>query len=532
LNKESLFEKIRNAISSLETSINVSVGTKILVPFFIIILIVVGLLSYFVNGKISETMEEMGARRAIAVLESTIQDVERERETVETYAHLLGDSMEIKQALDSGNKRRLYEILISSKQFSRLQKMVVFDKEGRIFVQIANSPTIHDDALKLVKKGVMGMNTSILTVSQNGLEIYAVSPIRPTTEIGGSPVLLLDRHIGESELRAVKKREGVDITLIYDGKVAASTLDNPLALRVLGDITESGGGAANQPTRLSGKDTDYINVWRPIGARGLISVTAPNRDLTAVKRELSGDIIRTTIISVFLVFLSATILARLMVGPLQKMLSTTRAITRGEFSDRVEVVTRDEFGELGAAINYMSEKIKERLDHAEHLATVDGLTGLYNHRYFQQRLAQEIQRAGRTGSSVSLLFIDIDYFKQYNDNLGHPAGDKVLRKIGKILMENIRSVDVAARYGGEEFAVILVDTGSGDAFEVGERIRRAIELHPFEGREQQPAGRVTVSLGIASYPENAVNKDPLIKLADDALYKAKKSKNTVLLAGD
>lgn len=510
---------------------SVSVGTKILVPFFMVMLIVVASLPYFVISKISEKIEQMEIRRAVAVLNSTIEQVEEQRKTVETYASLLGGSMEIEQALLTGDKTKLYEILVTAKESSKQQKIVVYDSQGRMVAQVANSPTIHNDAIPLIKKGLGGISTSILTVSENGLEIYAVTPIHSGQEVGvNNPAMLLDRHIGDKELSGIKKREGVDITIISGKTVVATTLDGALANHVLNDILAGARNKKMISSRIIGNNMDFINVWQTVGSNGLISVMVPNNDLIAIKQDLSGDIVSITLMALLLVFLCATVISKIIVAPLQRMLRTTKAITHGDFNQKIDVITRDEFGELGEGINFMAERIKERLDQAEHLATIDGLTGLYNHRFFQQRLAQEVRRAERAGSAVSLILLDIDYFRHYNDHLGHPAGDRVLQQIGKILATSIRSVDIAARYGGEEFAVILVDTGALDAYDVGERIRQAVERFPFVGREGQPTGKITISLGIASYPENAGNKDDLIKLADDALYKAKYiSKNKVVL---
>ena len=514
----------------IETNLSVSVGTKILVPFFLIILIVVDALSFFVTGKIREKIEEMEIRRAVTILETTVQGFEKERETVVTYANIFGDSGDIAQAFQEGDTKRLYEILIASKEYSKQQKIILFDRFGRVVVQAANSPTIHQDAKQLMKKGRAGLTTSTLTVSENGLEIYAVTPLMSDMSSATDyPVLLLDRHIGEKELNAIKKREGVEITIISNRKVVASTLETSSTSLVLKDISGSTGSNV-VPSRIVANNVEYINVWQPIGSQGLISVMVPNSDLLAVKQSISGDILRTTVFAMILVFVCATVLAELIVRPLRGMLATTKAITGGDFSQKIEVLTKDEFGQLGQGINYMAERIKERLDYAEHLATVDGLTGLYNHRYFQQRLIKEIERAIRTGSKLSLIMMDIDYFKNYNDKLGHPAGDKLLQELAKILLSCVRTVDVVARYGGEEFAVILVDTCSLDACEVGERIRVTVEGYEFAGRENQPNGKVTMSLGIAAYPENAYSKDDLIKLADDALYKAKHlNRNKVVL---
>lgn len=160
-------------------------------------------------------------------------------------------------------------------------------------------------------------------------------------------------------------------------------------------------------------------------------------------------------------------------------------------------------------------------------AVTDELTGLYNHRYFQERLEEELARSRRQNIQTSLLILDIDHFKIYNDQNGHPAGDLLLKDLAGILKLNLRDMDTVARYGGEEFAVILPNAGSQQAYEVAERIRQQIEDHPFFNKELQPEGKVTVSLGLATFPTDAQDKSNLIKFADLALYKAKDRRNRV-----
>ncbi len=129
---------------------------------------------------------------------------------------------------------------------------------------------------------------------------------------------------------------------------------------------------------------------------------------------------------------------------------------------------------------------------------------------------------------LSLLFMDIDYFKNYNDINGHQAGDLLLKQMGRILKNSIRQGDVVARYGGEEFAAILPNTSEEDAIEVGERIRTSIQNTIFKGQENQPDKNITISIGVSSYPRRAINKHQLINTADDALYRAKSfNKNRV-----
>ncbi|GBE35738.1 response regulator PleD [bacterium BMS3Bbin06] len=156
------------------------------------------------------------------------------------------------------------------------------------------------------------------------------------------------------------------------------------------------------------------------------------------------------------------------------------------------------------------------------LAVTDGLTGLYNHRIFQERLAAEIRRAGRYKRKLFLVMLDIDYFKRFNDTYGHQAGDEVLRRIASTIKDNIRAVDFAARYGGEEFVIILPETDCDRAYKVAERIRQALENSPFQITDSSRVN-ITISMGISCFPHDTTDKEDLIKKADTALYFAKQN---------
>ncbi len=166
----------------------------------------------------------------------------------------------------------------------------------------------------------------------------------------------------------------------------------------------------------------------------------------------------------------------------------------------------------------------------EQLSYTDAMTELHNFRYFELRLKEEVVRHKRTKSGLSLLILDVDHFKNYNDTLGHPAGDDVLRRLGQILKDTIRENDIAARYGGEEFAVILPAVHKDGALVLADRIRENIEQSYFEEQEIQPLGKITVSVGVASMPEDTEDYKELITFSDEALYEAKNNgRNRVCL---
>ncbi len=162
-----------------------------------------------------------------------------------------------------------------------------------------------------------------------------------------------------------------------------------------------------------------------------------------------------------------------------------------------------------------------RLRTVEEMADVDGLTGVYNKRSFQKRLGDEVHKAEREHVPLSLLILDIDHFKDYNDRNGHLEGDEVLRKIGQLLKDSIRDDDVAARYGGEEFIVVYVGAVKELALRLAEGLRKAVASFPFAHAPYQPLGALTISGGVATFPEDSRSGVDLIRCADQALYDAK-----------
>jgi diguanylate cyclase (GGDEF)-like protein/putative nucleotidyltransferase with HDIG domain len=172
---------------------------------------------------------------------------------------------------------------------------------------------------------------------------------------------------------------------------------------------------------------------------------------------------------------------------------------------------------LGFYVKIENEHIRK----LESLANEDGLTGIYNHRFFYDSLGEIMKTCEKENKPVAMIFMDIDYFKNYNDLYGHQKGDEVLRSLGEILKKGIREDDIVARYGGEEFAIILPNTPEKEAIKLAEELRSKIEKAYFYGEENQPNGKLTVSIGISIYPDKAKNAIELFKSADDALYRAK-----------
>jgi diguanylate cyclase (GGDEF)-like protein len=152
-------------------------------------------------------------------------------------------------------------------------------------------------------------------------------------------------------------------------------------------------------------------------------------------------------------------------------------------------------------------------------AVTDEMTRIYNHRYFQQRLDEELMRATRYDNRISLLILDVDHFKNFNDTYGHPEGDRVLKMVAKLIERSVREVDIVARYGGEEFVVICPEKNGEGSLTPAERIRSSVAEYDF--RINGKPAPITVSLGIACFPDQAKSKEELIQKADFALYYSK-----------
>lgn len=179
------------------------------------------------------------------------------------------------------------------------------------------------------------------------------------------------------------------------------------------------------------------------------------------------------------------------------------------------------------------QELKDVNARLQSLSVTDELTGLFNVRHFRREIAKEQERGERYGQAYALIFIDVDHFKNLNDKLGHPAGDAALRNLAEILKKQVRNTDLVARYGGEEFVVLCPGVNWEGAKVLGERIRAAVQGTPIPGGKQQPGGRLTVSLGVASFPADGRSVDEVLKSADEALYASKANgRNQMTSAAD
>ncbi|MCO4762387.1 MAG: diguanylate cyclase [Myxococcales bacterium] len=260
------------------------------------------------------------------------------------------------------------------------------------------------------------------------------------------------------------------------------------------------------------------------------------------------------LVTLTLMFTLRLALAQMVVFPVDELARTAGSIRDGQLDARAWVPGHDELGRLARDFNAMAteletythslelkveertaevrrkqrelERVNDRLADAveelERLATIDGLTGVFNRRHFDETLAFEFRRGERSPHPFCVIMIDVDHFKVYNDTNGHQEGDVALQLVAKLLGEHLRGTDFLARYGGEEFVALLLDTPKESGLRVAEGLRAAIAMADFPCGAKQPMGRVTASMGVAAWPSDARGPDEVLECADRSLYAAKR----------
>lgn len=264
--------------------------------------------------------------------------------------------------------------------------------------------------------------------------------------------------------------------------------------------------------------------------RGQVTVGFGSKSVDVANEEMRTRMIFAFALAGLTGLLVAFCLARAFTAPFKRLIAAARMVETGDLEVSLPEDASGEMRELADAFNRMVNSLKENRDRLEERANADSLTGLYNHRYFHEKLRSELKRAERYNRPLSVIMLDIDNFKSLNDAHGHPVGDTILSGLASILVSGVRAdIDVVARYGGEEFALILPETDAESARACAEQLRKAVQRHIFTSKDGE-AIPVTISLGVAQYPVHSKEREGLIMAADLAMYQSKstgKNRTTV-----
>ena len=361
------------------------------------------------------------------------------------------------------------------------------------------------------------------------------------SSIGGPPELPLDpAAIEAGSLRAVAAERRVDISrrnvTVLGGRIwqpgLASTLDVHAVLVLDGRPVEAVPvpfSSSNEPASADG-DRVVCLCRGGVDASGLVLFT-PDR-AEGLARWFGWPRVALVGLGIVALVSLAYGLAWLLARPLSRLAQEAEAVARGEpdTAPTVDPGAGREFGQVERAVRSVSaeltgsrgelERARGRLAATERLTLVDPLTGVWNRRYLERAVREQVKRYRRFKRPFALLMIDVDHFKRINDEHGHPAGDEVLVGMARTIGRSIRSdIDVLARFGGEEFVAVLPETDQGGAVVAAEKIRLLVAGTPFEHEDGTIS--ITVSIGVAACPRDGIEPERLLATADSALYRAK-----------
>jgi len=433
--------------------------------------------------------------------------------------------------------------------------VVVVDTQGRGIAQTAGDWRWlgQTQPFQRARRG-----TSSVGLHRHGGAIYmlAAAPF-VDEEWRRSPagVLVVGRKVDEALLARLCQSVGYGCVLRV--QAVSKNLSSHLASAGRADnrvrITQS--ASADCPSSPCNAQLLYDGAGQPIALLQVESARTEPPWLSEVLRATKQYLL---VSSGVLALVASLTMVLLLQSHLQRFMVATRRLANGDWHARVVYTARDEFGSLAHAFNQMAQQLQQAFDAQQqqrdqllaqneelervyqqlqqaHLelatlnaelveanralaqaAVTDGLTGLQNHRAFQEALHSAVQMAERLQQPLSLIMMDIDHFKQFNDTFGHPAGDELLRQVAQVLRESARAYDVAARYGGEEFALLLPNTALEQAVQVAERLRQQIRAL------ENPHAPISASFGVATY-RRGTSHATLLHEADTALYRAKHS---------
>jgi diguanylate cyclase (GGDEF)-like protein len=377
----------------------------------------------------------------------------------------------------------------------------------------------------------------------DAFELRSVHPVHDQGEVIGA--VMAANWLDETWLDGIREETNLHAAFLYEASVIASTstafdrVDSRAIFQVKAlPPTEAGtsrdsGDFVRWPVDLEGEPHDAVfcplrleTDRAHLGTLVLLVSAAPMQQaLTSARTAMLGSGLVGLLAAMVLAAIFAVGLSR----PIRLLADAAMAMRAGNLSRRTGLKRRDEIGQLSRAFDAMAESLQKHVESIRALAVTDELTGLANRRRFDEELQREITRHARFGSSLCLLFLDIDHFKQVNDTHGHPEGDVVLKDIADVLRRCVRAVDLPARYGGEEFAVVLPNTSLDAATIVAGRIREAVEAEALGSRDHL---HVTISGGVAAYPDEATSSEALHDIADARLYRAKEAGRNRVVAAD
>jgi len=447
--------------------------------------------------------------------------------------------------------RRIQDYLGSiGKKFADYQELFAVDLQGNVLASSTGPPGTRSLGADWIERARREDTPSVSTAWDQARHTGTMVIVEPIRSADGAFLGALGARVGfgaiEGILASYTKESSQELYLLTrKGEVLISSrhLDRPfMATRLGAATTERLFSHEMAPQEFSSfRDSDVLGALRAIPDLewGIVAEKDRASAYSAINRMRN---ITLTLISTILlaIGLAAYLLGLTIVRPLGRLTQGARKVAGGDLDVDLPIHGRSEVSYTTIVFNDMvarlrrfrdenvaiNQELRERNDELRRLSITDSLTGLYNRTQLPESLSRELSRSQRHGHSFSLLMIDIDHFKRFNDTHGHQAGDELLRSVAGILKNSLRACDLAARYGGEEFLILLTETDPEGARTFAESLRVGVERLRFHGETA-----VTISIGVASFPANGTDVESIIRQADDALYDCKKrGRNRVAVA--
>jgi diguanylate cyclase (GGDEF)-like protein len=499
-----------------------SVRTRIVAFFAILIVLVQGSAFLLVNAANSDNARRV-TDSELATGERIVQRaLDDDRHALLQLAGALAGDPALREAINRREQASIARILEAQRTVLDASSMQLLTSEGKV---VATSGRGEGDATfvhpRLLDEARRNGEVGQLRLVEARLHHVVLVPV------ASSPVtwIAITRPLKESWVRDVSHVAALEVSFAArnadDWIVAMSTL-SPESRDALGKRVSVPNGTRDVRAQIALEGRDFQNRLFDID-------TTPGHEVVAVLQRPLGDTLarfdqlRTLLMGLAAVSLGGTLIgsifiARGITDPLAKLAKSAARISRGDYSQTIDISTRDEIGSLANALNRMREGIASHEQEILRLAYEDRVTGLPNRALFNDRLAGAVNLARRTGEPLTVMLMDLDRFKHINDTLGHSVGDYVLREVGTRLRGALRESDTIARLGGDEFGMLLPTGNEERISEVVRKILRCIE-QPIECEGQ--CLDVGASIGIARFPDHGDKPDTLISRADVAMYLAK-----------
>jgi len=527
------FSRVAGRMMTLRFQILGLVVVSVLVPSFF-----AGLLA---SNKINNILREQVYRdielKTERLAERTLDWIETRADDVQDFALtsillqeevkvLTGEVNPEKRAQSASNLERYLSYLLEGNRFFDAITILAPDRSV-----LATQPSEGNFTLPLDSLGILGTSPVTREIMEGEVSRLAVAQRLDFTS--GTESAVFVARIGANLLEETILNLAPQGSIVYlvdlEGRIKASNIDLP-----------PGKTAPSAAVALLGSAEKHA-IYKGLRGKEVISTSAPMESLPwgIVLETSRKEAFKPLPAFRFQMFLMALVLAglflfpallfaRAIVLPLEELSQTSRSIRTGKPGLQVQSKIKGELGEFIASFNSMSISLQRSLEeiiatseNLRRMTITDPLTGQYNRRYILDYLTRELQLVSRTRNPLTILMIDLDHFKGYNDTYGHIAGDEALRQLGEILVGSVRQSDVVGRFGGEEWIICLNYTDKKAGGETAEKIRKVIAGNIFHLKGENT--RITVSIGVATAPLDGTDFSEIIEAADSALYQAKEA---------